>query len=95
MADHTAYAGLVSRDLKKLGRTVRQLDADLPAWTTAGHPVAQGLECLASRPIDTWLYAGHFEDPAIINRENQAYLSWEIALIDHIADEPAVRYDMR
>jgi rhodanese-related sulfurtransferase len=92
MAEDLAYASLVGRDLIAFGRAVRLIDGDLAAWTAAGHPTAQGAEWLISRPIDTYFEGDHFEEPQIRDRENRAYLNWEIALIDHIVGDPAVRY---
>ena len=52
MADDQAYGELISRDLKRLGHTVRLLDADLPTWIAAGHPLETGLARLFSRPSE-------------------------------------------
>lgn len=94
MADDAALAGLVARDLASFGHSPRLIDGQMYDWKAAGHPVSEGLEWLISRPVDTYFEADHFESQEICDRENHAYLSWEIALIDHIVGEPAARFQL-
>jgi len=92
LTNNLSYAQLVGIDLEKTGRNVHLLDGDFNSWCQADKPTSSGLENLISRPVDTYLEADHFEDPVICIREHHAYLNWEIALIDHIVGDPAVRY---
>ena len=95
MADDQAYAELISRDLKRLGHTVYQLDADLNAWIAADQPIATGLNWLISSPIDTYLLAADFDDQTVANRISRAYESWVVTLNDATKGEPGMRFDIR
>ncbi|MFP6706219.1 MAG: rhodanese-like domain-containing protein, partial [Alphaproteobacteria bacterium] len=95
MASDQVYAELISRDLKRLGHTVRLLYGDLSDWTAASYPVASGLDWLISRPSDTYLQAADFEDRTIVNRLSHVYASWAATLADCTAGEPAMRFDIR
>ena len=95
MADDQTYAELIAQDLICLGHPVHLLDADLRAWSAAGHPVATGLGWLISNPSDTYLQAADFEDRTIINRLSHVYASWAITLTDCTEGEPAMRFDIR
>ena len=92
MTDDLPYARFVARDLQSLGLRVRLIDGDYESWLEAGYPVSQGIENMLSRPVDIYLDADHFDSRDARARENRAYLNWEVALIDHIADDPAVRF---
>ena len=94
VADDTSYAALALRDLKSAGHRSVVLQGGFEAWVADGLPIETEEQTLISRPIDTYLDPEHFDNLDIRNRENHAYLNWEIALIDHIVEEPAVRYDL-
>ncbi len=95
VADDLAYAALVLNDLKDMGRPAKLLHGGMAAWRDAGHPVETGAGWLVSRPTDTYFESDHYDDFQVHLREHHAYLNWEIALIDHIVGDPAVRYDIR
>ncbi|MDQ7776910.1 MAG: rhodanese-like domain-containing protein [Paracoccus aminovorans] len=92
IADDPAYAALLLRDLRALGRNVRVLHGGIEAWRAAGLAVEAGLGRLLSAPVDSYLDPDHFDEPAVHARENRAYIDWEIALPGQIGDEPAVRF---
>ena len=92
--DHD-YAGLIAKDLRKYGRNVQLLDGNIKSWKNLGHPVSSGQDWLISRPVDTYFESDHYDNQQISLREHRAYLNWEIALIDHIEGDPAVRFDVR
>lgn len=95
VSDDIPYAQLVGRDLTRLGRKVQLLAGGIHEWSEVGYPTSTGLQNLVSRPVDTYFEAEHYDGPLICARENHAYLNWEIALIDHIVGDPAVRYVLK
>lgn len=95
LADDLAYARLVADDARTLGRSVTVLRGGLEAWVDAGLPTESGCGDMVSRPVDAYLDPDYFDDPDVRLRECRAYLSWEIALVDHLDGEPAVRFDVR
>ncbi len=88
-------SALVLRDLVAFEHQVRILHGGMAAWLDAGHPVESGIGSLLSRPTDTYFESDHYDDFQVHLREHHAYLNWEIALIDHIVGDPAVRYKVR
>ncbi|MEP2531740.1 rhodanese-like domain-containing protein [Shimia sp.] len=95
VSDDDAYAALMLNDLISLGRSAKVLQGGITAWRAAGHPIETGNGWLLSRPIDTYFESDHYDDFQVHLREHHAYLNWEIALIDHIVGDPAVRYEIR
>ena len=94
VADDTDYAALVLRDLKSEGRSASVLQGGMPGWIAADCPVEAGMQWLLSRPTDCNLDPENYDALSARIRENRAYLSWEVALIDHIEGDPAVRFDL-
>jgi len=92
VTDDMAYAVLMQRDLDALGRTAKILQGGMTAWLQAGYQIETGTGWLVSRPTDTYFESDHYDDFQVHVREHHAYLNWEIALIDHIVGDPAVRY---
>ncbi|NNF77546.1 MAG: rhodanese-related sulfurtransferase, partial [Rhizobiales bacterium] len=89
VSDDPAYASLVSRDLKAMGRNVQLLDGGMPAWRAAGGDVETGLTALASVPDDSHVNPRDLDTKEQMQREFRRYLDWEIGLIDMLDGEPA------
>ncbi|MFA7667206.1 MAG: rhodanese-like domain-containing protein [Burkholderiaceae bacterium] len=60
---------------------VATLQGGTAAWRSAGLPLAQGFECMASEPDDVWYSPYEYDDLAAAMRD---YLDWEVALVEQI-----------
>ncbi len=94
IADDHGYAGIISRDLRGLGHDIMLLNGGIKAWIEMENPTEDGFGWLISRPADTYYESDHFDDFQVHIREHHAYLNWEVALIDHIVDEPAAVFNI-
>ncbi|MEM8688942.1 MAG: rhodanese-like domain-containing protein [Pseudomonadota bacterium] len=86
VSDDAAYADLVARDLRSLGRKVRHLEGGMSAWSGA---TQKGLTALASVPDDIHVDPSDLDTTAQREREFRRYLDWEIGLIDMLEGDPA------
>jgi len=69
---------------------IRVLDGGNAAWFAAGQPVETGIERATTTLDDVWYKPyDHAQD---YERHARAYLTWEVALVDQIRREPAVRF---
>ncbi len=92
VSDDPAYARLVARDLRALGRTVRHLEGGMAAWTEVGGALETGLTALASTPDDKHVDPSDLDTKEQMRREFRRYLDWEIGLIDMLSGDPAARW---
>jgi len=100
LPDATAYvlcsedgvlARLAAADLAALvDRPVYVLDGGTAAWRTAGKPVETGLDGALEEPSDHYLRA--YDRTGGVEEAMQAYLTWEVELINQIEREPAAAF---
>jgi rhodanese-related sulfurtransferase/predicted metal-dependent enzyme (double-stranded beta helix superfamily) len=64
-------------------RPVTALAGGTAAWRAAGLPLASGEEHMADAPIDAWYKP--YDKSAGVEAAMNAYLSWEVALVEQIA----------
>lgn len=77
-------AALAAPELQALTRRpVKALAGGTAAWRAAGLPLAQGEEHLADAPIDAWYRP--YDKGSGVEAAMNAYLSWEVALVEQIA----------
>ena len=83
-------ASLAVADAQALtDRPVHWLKGGNAAWTAAGFPMATA-ERLADEPVDVWLKP--YERPNDNEAAMNAYLSWEVDLIDRIKQDGTTRF---
>jgi len=70
--------------------TLRVLEGGNAAWFDAGLPVEAGME-RATTALDDVAYKA-YDHAKDYEKHAREYLSWEVALVDQIAREPAVRF---
>lgn len=85
-------ARLAAADLASLtGKRVCILDGGTKAWRAAGKTTESGLDDAALLdPTDHYLRA--YDRKGGVEEAMQAYLTWEVALLDQIKREPAASY---
>jgi len=72
------------------GRPVRALAGGTAAWTGAGLALERGFTRLADETDDVW-YRPYDKDEDV-EAAMQAYLDWEVALVDQVARDGTVRF---
>ena len=73
------------------GTTVSVLDGGLNAWRTAGYALVEGEDSEAGElPEDVWYRP--YDRTAGIEEAMQAYLSWEVALVEQIERDGTTRF---
>lgn len=78
-------ARLAAADLARAGHgDVRVLAGGFPAWRAAGHPVETGMTAPLSDPAAD-VYARPYDLDEGVEAAMQAYLDWEVALVDRVA----------
>jgi rhodanese-related sulfurtransferase/predicted metal-dependent enzyme (double-stranded beta helix superfamily) len=84
-------AALAQPELAALtARPVKALAGGTAAWRAAGLPLASGEEHMANAPIDAWYKP--YDKSADIEAAMNAYLSWEVALVEQIARDGDARF---
>jgi rhodanese-related sulfurtransferase len=71
-------------------RPVKALAGGTAAWRAAGLPLASGEEHMADAPIDAWYKP--YDKSAGVEAAMNAYLSWEVALVEQIARDGDARF---
>jgi len=71
-------------------RPVKVLAGGTAAWRAAGLPLSAGEEHMADAPIDAWYRP--YDKPADVEAAMNAYLRWEVALIEQIARDGDARF---
>lgn len=86
-------AKLATADLMETSsRPVLALDGGTAAWREAGFPVEQGATRMATAPDDIRLRAR--EQTQNVEDAMQAYLSWEIELVNQMATDDDQRFEI-
>jgi len=80
-----AFARLAAADVMKAGRPARCLQGGTAAWRAADQPLVAGEERMACPANDVW-YSPH-DAQQDQRAAMQAYLRWEIALMDQLERE--------
>jgi rhodanese-related sulfurtransferase/predicted metal-dependent enzyme (double-stranded beta helix superfamily) len=84
-------ASLAAPELQALTRRpVKVLAGGTAAWRAAGLPLASGEEHMADAPIDAWYRP--YDRPADVEAAMNAYLRWEVALVEQIARDGDARF---
>ena len=84
-------AALAAPELQALTpRPVKVLAGGTAAWRAAGLPLAAGEEHMADTPIDAWYRP--YDKPAGVEAAMNAYLSWEVGLVEQIARDGDARF---
>ena len=73
-----AAAGLTQRS----GRSVSALEGGNQGWRDAGYALAAGTDGLDPDPQDVWV--SPYDDATRLEQSMQAYLDWEIALVEQL-----------
>jgi rhodanese-related sulfurtransferase len=68
------------------------LEGGNAAWVAAGLPVESGMTQPTTTLDDVWYKPYDHEQEGDYAKHARAYLSWEVALVDQIKREPAVRF---
>jgi rhodanese-related sulfurtransferase len=90
-----ALARLAAAELTGGGREIRALAGGTDAWLAAGLPLESGLTNLADTADDVWKSPYSDADPAQREAAMRAYLSWEVDLVDQVARDGSLRFDVR
>ncbi len=69
---------------------VKALAGGNAAWAAAGLPFAEGLENMANEPDDVWLRP--YDRDTGVENAMQAYLSWEVDLVQQIERDGTARF---
>jgi rhodanese-related sulfurtransferase len=86
-----AVAALAVPELAALTeRPVKLLSGGTNAWTRAGLPLAAGEEHMADAPVDAWYRP--YDKGSGIEAAMNAYLSWEVALVEQIARDGDAKF---
>lgn len=80
---HSVAAELAARS----GRDVHSVTGGTRAWVEAGLPVASGADGVLTGDDDGWLSPYHHADTAARDAGFQAYLDWEIGLVEQLQRE--------
>jgi len=84
-------AALAAPELQALTpRPVQVLAGGTAAWRAAGFPLAGGDEHLADAPVDAWYRP--YDKAAGVEAAMNAYLTWEVALVEQIARDGDARF---
>jgi rhodanese-related sulfurtransferase/predicted metal-dependent enzyme (double-stranded beta helix superfamily) len=71
-------------------RPVKLLSGGTNAWVRAGLPLASGEEHMADAPIDAWYRP--YDKGSGVEAAMNAYLSWEVALVEQVARDGDARF---
>jgi 3-mercaptopyruvate sulfurtransferase SseA len=84
-------ASLAAPELQALTpRPVKVLAGGTGAWRAAGLPLAAGEEHMADAAIDAWYRP--YDQRADVETAMNAYLTWEVALVEQIARDGDTRF---
>ena len=79
-----ALALWAAAEMTAAGRPAAALAGGTAAWAAAGHPLTQGMENPASLTDDVFLLPYARRDPDEAAAAMNAYLTWEVALLEQI-----------
>jgi rhodanese-related sulfurtransferase len=71
---------------------VQVLDGGNQAWFGEGLPTQAGMANATTTPDDVWYKPYDHEHGADYERHARAYLDWEVALVEQIRRDPAIRF---
>ncbi|EDP66253.1 thiosulfate sulfurtransferase [alpha proteobacterium BAL199] len=83
-APEDMLARLTAADLSDSGREVLLLEGGRSAWSAAGLAMQSGMTALLSEPQDAYLRPYDRTNRAEIEKAMNAYLDWEVALVEQI-----------
>jgi len=93
-SDDAALAQLAAPEAAVLwpGVDVRVLEGGTAAWFAAGLPAESGMQRPTTTLDDVWYKPYDHEHEGEYEKHARAYLSWEVALVDQIKRDPAIRF---
>ncbi|MDX1375444.1 MAG: rhodanese-like domain-containing protein [Burkholderiales bacterium] len=93
-SDDAVLAQLAAPEAAALwpGVEIRVLEGGNAAWLAAGLPTESGMTRPTSTLDDVWYKPYDHEHEGEYEKHARAYLSWEVALVDQIRRDPAVRF---
>jgi hypothetical protein len=75
------------------GAQVQVLEGGNAAWVAAGLPTEGGIGANATTTLDdVWYKPYDHEHGADYEKHARAYLDWEVALVEQIKRDPAIRF---
>jgi len=75
------------------GARVQVLAGGNAAWNAAGLPAERGIGANATTTLDdVWYKPYDHEHGADYEKHARAYLDWEVALVEQIRRDPAIRF---
>ncbi len=91
-SDDGVLAHLAAGDVAKLwqGASVRVLEGGNEAWFTRGGTAESGVERATTVRDDVWYKP--YDHSADYEKQARDYLAWEVALVEQIKREPAIRF---
>ena len=72
------------------GARVRVLEGGNAAWIAAGKPTESGVERVTTERDDVWYKP--YDHASDYKKHARDYLAWEVALVDQIRRDPAIRF---
>jgi hypothetical protein len=73
------------------GAEIAVLEGGNAAWFAAGLPVEDGLDRATTATDDVW-YKPYDHPGDVLKQHMQDYLDWEVALVEQIRRDPAIRF---
>ena len=85
-------AHLAAPEVQALWRDaeVRVLEGGNAAWVAAGKPTESGVERATTERDDVWYKP--YDHASDYKKHARDYLAWEVALVDQIKRDPAIRF---
>jgi rhodanese-related sulfurtransferase len=85
-------AHLAAPEVKALWRDaeVRVLEGGNAAWVAAGKPTESGVERATTERDDVWYKP--YDHASDYKKHARDYLAWEVALVDQVKRDPAIRF---
>lgn len=85
-------AHLAAPEAAELWPNVKVLEGGNKAWRAAGHAVESGMAKATTALDDVWYKPYDHETGADYEKHARAYLDWEVALVEQIKRDPAIRF---
>jgi len=85
-------AHLAAPEAAELWPNVKVLEGGNKAWRAAGHAVESGMRKPTTALDDVWYKPYDHETGADYEKHARAYLDWEVALVEQIKRDPAIRF---
>ncbi|HEX6265824.1 MAG TPA: rhodanese-like domain-containing protein, partial [Burkholderiales bacterium] len=83
-------AHLAAPEAAGLWREVKVLEGGNAAWFAAGRPAESGVERATTTRDDVWYKP--YDHASDYKKHAREYLDWEVALVDQIRRDPAIRF---